>query len=467
MGILVLADTHFGLMKGKINMSMPGYLAEFLEWVGSLEREKIAVKVIDGEIKEENIRVKIISPPEKIIFLGDMLELWDSKNETVSASILTLLSNLTKTKAEKIYVLGNHDDILRRIVLETSRAGEYLNYPLGESILKVFPDRYPPVIPGMESAAVLPSGEEKYIFVHGHQFDRDFTRSLSIYKVYPLLRTVSNSLTVYVPALFGLSFLVRAVNLIFRTSFLWGDPLVFWLLFGLSLPWIGTSIARPIWSRVVGMRYREEETVKSFIQWWKRVLSSESLPENVNVVYAHTHFLNYIPSPKHERTMDEQEVVHHGKTSSRYRKRLSDLGVKEKDMPALINISAWITDFPSFSEKLFMRSEIAYARMAETSGKAKDFLLKQAEEKKKDRLDPELVTVATFLYIDEDGFEVFGWNWYSNDPERQKVFSVPKSAIQMRREQGAITDEGARTVLKNIGWPEELLIVWTRDPHLH
>jgi hypothetical protein len=467
MGIIVLADTHFGLKKGRITMSMPGYLADFLEWVNNLEKEPLTVKIIDGDIEEGIIKVKSIHPPEKIIFLGDMLELWDSQNETVAANTLTLLPNLTEIKAEKIYVLGNHDDILKRIVLETPHSGEFMDYPLGKSVLKVYPDRYPPVIPGRKGPAVLSLGEEKYLFIHGHQFDKDFTGPLSIYRTYPLLRTVSNSLTIYVPVLFGLSFLFRAVNWIFGTSFLWGTPLLFWLLFALSLPWISTCVARPVWNHLAGMKYREEETVRSFMQWWKRVLKSESLPENVNVVYAHTHFLNYIPSPKHEKTMDDRGMVHHRKVYTRYRQELLDLGVQEKDIPALINISAWITDFPSFSEKLLRRSDKAYARVVETSVEAKNLLLRKEEEKKKDRLDPELVTVGTFLYIDEDGFEVFGWNWYSDDPDRQKVFNIPKSAIRMRREQGAITDDDhVRAVLEKIGWPEELLIMWARDPHL-
>ncbi|MBU6996941.1 MAG: metallophosphoesterase [Theionarchaea archaeon] len=466
MGIIVLADTHFGLKKGKTNMSMPGYLAEFLEWVGSLEKEPFAVKIVDGDIREENVRLKSISPPEKIIFLGDIIELWDSKNEAVAANILTLLSNLAELKAEKVYVLGNHDDILKRIVLEAPHTGEYMHYPLGESVLQVVPDRYPPAIPGVKGAAVLPLGKEKYIFVHGHQFDKDFAGPLSVYKTYPSLRTVSNSLTAYVPALFGLSLLFRVVNWTLGTSFLWGSPLIFWLLFGLSLPWISTCVARPVWNHVVGMKYREEETVKSFIRWWRKVLSSESFPENVNVVYAHTHFLNYIPSPEHERIMNERGILSSRGPYSRYRQEFLDVGVKERDMPALINISAWITDFPSFSEKFFMRSDKAYARMVETSVEAKNLLLRKEENKKRDRLDPELVTVGTFLYIDEEGFEVFGWNWYSDDPERQRVFNIPRNAIRMRREQGALCEDEVQAVLKGIGWPEELLRIWARDPHL-
>ncbi len=465
MGIIVVADTHFGLKKGKINMSMPGYLAHFLEWVNNLEREP--VHIIEGDIKEENIRVKDIFPPEKIIFLGDLLELWDSKNETLAANVLTLLPTLSSIEAEKIYVLGNHDDILKRIVLKTPHTGEYMEYPLGKSALKVFPDRYPPVTADMKGAFTVMYGEEHYLFIHGHQFDKDFTGPLTIYKTYPLLRTVSNSLTIYVPVLLMTSFFVGMVNWIFDTSFLWGDPYIFWLLFALSLPWIGTSIARPFWNQVAGMRYREDETVKSFMHWWNNIANPKLLPENVNVVYGHTHFLNFIPSPKHERMADKKGLSLHRKISTKYKKGFLRMGIQEKDIPALVNVSAWITDFPSFSEKLFMKSKKTYSLLEKLSIRTKNYILKKEEEEKRDRLNPELVTVATFLYIDEDGFEFFGWNWYSDDPNRRKVFNIPKNAIQRRREQGTVTkNRSVREVLEKIGWPEQLLIQWEKDPHL-
>jgi hypothetical protein len=464
MGIIVVADTHFGLKKGKINMSMPGYLAQFLEWVNNLESEP--VQIIDGDIKEENIKVKNITPPEKIIFLGDLLELWDSKNETLAANVLTLLPTLSDIKAEKIYVLGNHDDILTRIVLKNPHTEEYMEYPLGKSSLKVFPDRYPPVTADMKGTTLL-YGKEHYLFIHGHQFDKDFTGPLTIYKTYPLLRTVSNSLTIYVPVLLVTSFLAGMVNWIFDTSFLWGDPHIFWLLFSLSLPWIGTSIARPFWNQVAVMRYREEGTVKRFIHWWNHILNPGSLPENVNVVYGHTHFLNFVPSPKHEKIADEKGISLHRKISAIYKKGLLHMGIQEKDIPALVNISAWITDFPSFSEKLFIKSKKTYSFLEKLSIRGKSSILKKEEERRKDQLNPELVTVATFLYIDEDGFEFFGWNWYSDDTNRRKVFNIPKDAIQMRREQGAVTDDKSiRNVLQKIGWPEQLLIQWEKDPHL-
>ena len=465
MGIIVIADTHFGLKKGKTNMGMPGYLAQFLEWVNNLDKEP-PLQVVEGSIREENIKLKNISPPEKIIFLGDMLELWDSEDETLAANMLTLLSTLSNVNAEKIYVLGNHDDILTRAVLKNPHTGEYMDYPLGNSSLKVFPDRYPPVTSSKKAPAVLTYGNENYIFVHGHQFDKDFTGPLTIYKTYPLMRTVSNSLTIYVPVLLAASFLTGIINWVFNTSFLWGDPHIICLLFALSIPWIGTSGARPFWAKISGMKYRKEETIKSFSHWWKKLSDSEELPENVNVVYGHTHFLNYIPSPKHEKTVDNEKAQHKD-ISTRYRENLQHLGIEEKNIPALVNISGWITDFTSFGEVIFRKSEKTISMLEKSPVKVKNYVLKREEERKKDRLNPELVTVATFLYIDEDGFEFFGWNWYSDDPDRQKVFNIPKAAIRMRREQGCVTDKGhIRSILEKIGWPEHVLSLWAEDPHL-
>lgn len=458
MGIIVIADTHFGLKKGDVNRSMPGHVAEFLEWVKGLEKEPKTVKIVEGNIKKGVIKDKTISSPEKLILLGDILELWDSDNETLAACVLSTLPTLSQIKAEKIYVLGNHDDILERAILKNPEANTYLKYLLGESALTIV-DQYP----GLD-APTEKYGDESYLFVHGHQFDKDFTGPLQIYKIYPSLRTAANSLTFYVPLLFVLSAGITGITWILQSSFPWEDFRICVLLFFLSIPYLGMRVARPFWTFVTGMRYRKEETLKSFARWWEKIVTP-AFPENVNVVYGHTHFLNYIPSPKHEKMVEEKGIIL-GDMRNRYKKELDKKKIQEKHMPALINLSAWITDFHSSREKLFLKSEKVYTTSKKPFTKAKTFVSKKKEARKKDRLIPESVTAATFLYIDEEGFEYFGWNWYT--PSSQKIFHIPKDAILKRREIGPVTDdEAVRTVLKDIGWPDHLIALWEKDPHLY
>ncbi|MBU7033458.1 MAG: hypothetical protein HXS53_13075 [Theionarchaea archaeon] len=86
-GIIVLADTHFGIRKGTI--SMPGYCADFLHHITTMHHEEI--QAYDGKIMK-----KVLESPEKVIFLGDIVELWDSQNEAVSFCMSSLLSEFSQ-----------------------------------------------------------------------------------------------------------------------------------------------------------------------------------------------------------------------------------------------------------------------------------------------------------------------------------------------------------------------------------
>ncbi|MGD2249681.1 MAG: hypothetical protein PVF58_14835 [Candidatus Methanofastidiosia archaeon] len=448
MGIIVVADTHFGIKKADINMSMPGHFAEFLEWIKSLEDTPTTVNILKGSLKDKTITKKTITHPEKIIFLGDIIELWDSENEPVNACVTSTMPTLSEINSEKIYVLGNHDNILKRIVLKTPH-GEYMNYCLGRSVLKVFPSVYPPV----SNNTLIPEkyGDEEYIFVHGHQFDKYFTESGGSYKIWSIFRNVSNNLTLYVPFLFLVSAITRIINWGFGTSCFFGKNPVFGLLLLLSIPRILVDYARRFWDLIVGMRYQKRETIANFVKWWKKFTNNLTLPENINVVYGHTHFLNYIPSPKQEKTL--HKTLLHGHLHALYKKELAHRKIPEKDRPALLNISSWITDFQVLSEKFFSSVEKAAATA--------NFFA----EKKKNKLNPNLITVGTFLYIDEEGAEYFGWNWYTDS--HQKIFHIPKAGIIQRRDHGPVADDPkVKKILEELGWPQHVIEIWEEDPHM-
>ena len=290
------------------------------------------------------------------------------------------------------------------------------------------------------------------MFVHGHQFDKYFRETGGSFKIWAIMRNVANSLTLYIPFLFVLSVIVKIVNWIAHTSIFLGESPTFWLLFLLTIPRICLDIGRPIWNRCVGMRYREKGTVDNFTKWWKKFISSKEVPQNMNVVYGHTHYLNYI-RPDLQVSAEERAP---GTLHQLYVEKLEEREIEEEKRPTLANISAWVTDFPDFGEKVFMSME-----------KASHSVKKPFVKKKRDQLDPELATVATFLYIDEEGFEFFGWNWYS-DKREQKIFNIPKEAIIKRRgESGRVTnDEKVKEVLEEIGWPKEMIDLWSKDPHV-
>jgi len=435
-GIIVVADTHFGIKKGSI--SMPGYFADFLRWIKELEKEnEQKVKILDrGTIKD-----KTLIKPKEIIFLGDILELWDSEDEAVNTCVSTLMPTLAEIGAEKIYVLGNHDNILDKALL--SQEKEY--YPLGNSNLKIV-EEYP-------SEGFLKKGDQNYLFVHGHQFSPGFlfqfasaidkaiyTASfhkleIRTYDIIPSLKKIRNTMGtiswIFI-LLFLLSLLPYILNWIASQfgisnsviSWMYGHRInnhfVFMLGF-ISLPKILIDWARPIHNYFSGkLKYKKRETIENFTKWWKRVSEGTNVSENINVVYGHTHFLNYINLQEEER---EKKFKKRPELYDFYQTKLRKRGIKERQ-PTLVNISAWMKDIKN----------------------------KEKDEKYKN------VMVASFLYIDDKGCEFFGWDWYE-----KRIFHIPKEVIIIRREtkKGAISDDMAKRLAK-IGWPKKLIDKWQK-----
>jgi len=438
-GILVVADTHFGIKKGSI--SMPGYFADFLRWIKELEKEnEQKVKILDrGTIKD-----KTLIKPDEIIFLGDILELWDSEDEAVNTCVSTLMPTLAEIGAEKIYVLGNHDNILDKALL--SQEKEY--YPLGNSNLKIV-EEYP-------SEGFLKKGDQNYLFVHGHQFDKHFTNIGKLYNILPALRNVSNALTNYVPFLFFVSLALAIIDklmsddifsssleildlilrglgwFINKTLFL-GKPEIVVLLLLLTIPKIYMTFGRRFWSWFSGVKYKKHETIEKFVEWWndKIINKKYEIPENVNVVYGHTHFLNYV------NLQEEELQKRFEKRPELYEFYLTKLRKKEieEKKPTLVNVSAWIKDIKNIDKK-----------------KKEDKKNKKNDEKKKEYKD---VMVASFLYIDDKGYEFFGWDWYG-----KRIFHIPKKTILERRINGKVKKETA-IILQDLEWPQRLIDKWT------
>jgi UDP-2,3-diacylglucosamine pyrophosphatase LpxH len=407
-GIIVVGDTHFGITKDSI--SMPGQFSDFLKYIRGMDEEK--VRMYDGVISEKHLE-----SPEKIILLGDIVELWDSCDEAVTFCVSSLIPTLSEMDAEIVYVLGNHDNILNKAVLSDFK--DY--YCFGESNVHLVEDIYPP-------EGFLPVGNENYVFVHGHQFDKWFRRTGNLHKLLSHLRTASNALTLYVPLLFGASLVSLLLNEAGIVFFPLGDVRIVSLLFLLTIPWICTSLARRIWNYCFGVKYKKYETMRNFTKWWKKAFKDIKVPENINVVYGHTHYLNFLLQEENIKKREDileflQEFLKGWETeelsfTELYNRWLRKEKIEEK--PTLVNISAWVKDL---------------------KGTEKD-------EKYKN------VMVASFLYIDEEGCEFFGWDWYE-----KRIFHIPKLAIIQRRDLKCVDEKMAGALLE-LGWPEKLVTKW-------
>lgn len=150
---MVISDVHLG---GKTSNHKE--FCHFLEWVLDLANKPKTIKYGDNEV--------IIQSPDKIILLGDILELWDPKDGdryNIIKDFMKPFYLLSDIDCDKIYVLGNHDGSLGEL------DGEINNITLEEGTkFYIYDECYPE----KGEKTCLKIGNRSYVFIHGHQFDK-------------------------------------------------------------------------------------------------------------------------------------------------------------------------------------------------------------------------------------------------------------------------------------------------------
>ncbi len=165
MAYIVVSDVHLG----NDYCNQPEF-CDFLEWVRGLNNQskKVNYKDVDGKDSE----VTIIKP-EKMVLLGDILELWDPKDgnrDNVIMESTKPFSILSQADFEKVYVVGNHDDSL-------SELEDYVNFvtlPNGTKF-EVHDRHYPEADKqtSIPRGYKIGKGNRTYFFLHGQQFDKE------------------------------------------------------------------------------------------------------------------------------------------------------------------------------------------------------------------------------------------------------------------------------------------------------
>lgn len=109
--IIVVSDLHLG------GLEDPGTAERFNRFLKYLTTDFISVSDICQSGKkagtDDPAGTKRLFPPEKIILLGDILELWDSRNRDRNCSFLDAFLpflNMRDMDCDVIYVTGNHDE---------------------------------------------------------------------------------------------------------------------------------------------------------------------------------------------------------------------------------------------------------------------------------------------------------------------------------------------------------------------
>jgi UDP-2,3-diacylglucosamine pyrophosphatase LpxH len=161
--VLVISDTHLGFQDESAKRFQN--FTEFLtEWVRNGE-----ATIEETDKKTGKKTSETLADPQRIILLGDMLDLWISRDSNTVRPYLhgfSALNSLIALHREIIYLVGNHDWILNQYADKRDQLPSSVPFTLRG-------DSYPPP----ESDGRMKGeriGRRTYLFLHGHQFDPFF-----------------------------------------------------------------------------------------------------------------------------------------------------------------------------------------------------------------------------------------------------------------------------------------------------
>ena len=308
--LIIIADTHLGLLSGKRFYCIPNNsasdtlgVAGFIRWLQGLESNPI------GVTRGKWGKPLQIHKPDSLILLGDYLELWDSTDDAVDISSRGIWNDMEKLSCKKLYLVGNHD----YEISEVEGA-----YPQGRTSIEVLPDTYPP---DNTQSPWLKIGSANYLFLHGHQFDWAFQHLGKAWTIVSYLRDGAEAFRLWSWVLTGTGLAVLFAAFFFASnSILWSVALT--LLIAVGLPRLIITLARPIWNYVFGSRYQASKALKNFESWWKKHAKKWKIPNGpLRVVYGHTHLIDIYDS--------------------------NDFKEAKVDLPSsliLVNIPSWVMD---------------------------------------------------------------------------------------------------------------------------
>jgi len=265
--IIVVADTHFGL-KGETQACDPTAFSDFLTWIKNLEQKgKENVELGVWGSSEKSLA---LNPPEKIVLLGDILELWDASVKAIDASTRYVIQLFSDLNCEKIYVLGNHDYDLLDI------AGDY---PLGTSKISI-----------TDKEVTISKGEEEYLFLHGQQFDKLF--AWPSWKFMAPIRNAALAFGSYTWIFVILFFAGLFFEIFFGAKGV-ADIVLFTLLGAISIPFLIFTQGRKGWNKLKTTKYKPREAENNLENWWKTFSKRKEQNRNWNIVYGHTHVIDF------------------------------------------------------------------------------------------------------------------------------------------------------------------------------
>jgi hypothetical protein len=137
----------------------------------------------------------------------------------------------------------------------------------------------------MEGEYATIKGQRKFIFLHGHQFDKLFT--LPSWRIMPLINNAAMVFGSY--TWIFVAFFVIDISLVL--SFGLGglaEGMMLLLLGAIAMPFLAIKFGRNIWNKFKTTRHKPEEARERVKSWWDK-LSKQTSSEECNIVYGHTH----------------------------------------------------------------------------------------------------------------------------------------------------------------------------------
>ncbi|VVB89755.1 UDP-2,3-diacylglucosamine hydrolase [uncultured archaeon] len=285
MSIIVVSDIHLGSVSSKNED-----FTKFLDWLAEIEKK-------GGESISSGGKAVKLSPPEKLILLGDILELWSPIDNNIKYTVQEAIepfSKLMNLKCEKVFVLGNHDENVSKYLdefkLRTDYAVKKYNFGLNKNFTII--DRHYPEDAHDKEKGFLKIGTRKYFFLHGQQFDKLFLAAGPLANIPSKTAEISGAFSNIFPfngwsivMLFivsGAAYLITKNDIIFTISA--GS-------FLLSVPRLFTYFQDKVWAKLKRHvedrpKYSDVETIikKKYYDFEK-----DKTGDDVNFVFGHTH----------------------------------------------------------------------------------------------------------------------------------------------------------------------------------
>lgn len=280
---IVISDVHLG--NWECNHKE---FCHFLEWIRDLANQP---KVIICDNKE----VTIVNP-DKIILLGDILELWNPRNgdrDNVLKDCIRPFSLLSNIDCDKIYVVGNHDDSLGEL------EGKFDCEILGNGTkFEIYNGHYPKKDKNSGVASGLKIGNRSYLFLHGHQFDNEQAIIRSVSNFWDPINWFQDLFNVtFTKKYWKVNFVIFLCMLLGEKYFLWSEFLKSSLLgnlgWALIIGFFALSSIPGIVANTQGIIYNFtrsiDKTAEQVIQH-KYYRKSKGTIDANGIVFGHTHF---------------------------------------------------------------------------------------------------------------------------------------------------------------------------------